>query len=48
MGGGGGFDLVGFVEDDVFVGGEHVSAFGAEGEVGEEEGVVDDEDAGIL
>lgn len=42
------FDGVGFVEDDGVVLGEVVDAGGAEGEIGEEEGVVDDEDSAGL
>ena len=40
--------MVGFIEDDGFVGGKHVGAFCAECELREEEGVVDDENPGVL
>lgn len=40
--------MVGFIEDDAFVGGKHMGAFGTECEFGKEEGVVDDEYLGVL
>jgi len=45
---GGGFDVVGFVEDDGVVVGQDGGVALPECEVGEEEGMVDDEEVGIL